>query len=326
MKARIGLLLLALWSAGGLWARDLGELYDRQTLSQAAAVYGPNIQGLFREDFLDRLTFQERVSLPNVHLETPLIGPQRSPWEFFALPARQKIVVPVLSIRFLDDLAITYAHLERHQCDREQLFNYLTRLFYDKRFPAIPPRQALGIPADALDDPYVDDVSQKILKSTIYFLIGHEYAHLLYQHQGYERITAAQAQAQESQSDTFALEIMRRVGVPPLSMAFFFTLASRIDPVPAAFSSTAEFERYLQKKQTHPLTGKRLQNVADYLRRHADSYARLQANPTTWVSALQASATDIENLGRIVHDARFRQFQLKRGLAATESQMRSACR
>lgn len=326
MVFRYGLILcLSLCSLAPVLAKDFGRLYDEQILRRAADVYGPNLQGLFREDFLSRLTLQERRAAPRIHLATPLVGANRSPWDYYALIDRQRIVVPILSVKFLDDLSISYAYMDRFGCDREMLFNYLTKLLYDEDYPPTPPRAALGIPSDALDDAFVDDVSQKLLKSSIFFLIGHEYGHVMHRHRGYGQISSAEAQRQENQSDDFALGVMRRIGVAPMGLAFFFAMASRIEPVPAAFDSQADFDRHIRETLTHPLTGSRLRNVADYMRESAVAFARLQPDPQAYVRAIASTAGDIEKIGDTIHDGQFRQFQLQRGLATSGRQLRAAC-
>ncbi len=321
-------LLLVMMLAGAflpLSARDLGALYDRDTLEAARQRYGPNLLGMFEEDFLTRLTREERQAAGTVRLEIPLTGANRSPLDFYSLIDRRVIVIPVLSVKFLDDLSIAYAYMDRHDCDRNQLLNYLTRLMYDERYPLMPPREALGIPDNALDDPFVDDVSQKLLKSTIYFLLGHEYGHIMYRHAGYETITAEMAQKQESQSDALALSVMRRVGVTPMGLAFFFMVASRLEPTPADFETESDYVRYLRERQTHPLSGTRVKRIAEQMRRYAEDFARLQPNRNQAAMQNRAMAEQLDQIGEILNDGRFRAFATQLGLRTSQAAIRSAC-
>ncbi|WP_455205964.1 hypothetical protein [Kaarinaea lacus] len=306
-------------------AKSMVGLYSDQQLEKAYSVYNRNIPYLYTDDFLGRLTFEERFG-HDIRLATPLRGDGGTPWEFYALIDQKIIVMPILSIKFLDDLSITFAYMEKNNCKKEMFYNYLTKLLYDDKYKPEPPRVALGIPANALDDHFVDDVSQKLLKSTFFFLLGHEYAHIIYNHAGYQHISGKRAQQQETEADNFSLNVMRRIGVTPMGLALFFTAASRLEAVPSAFSSKAKYEKYIQKVSTHPLTGNRMKNIATYLRKHANDFARLQANRSQATNLLQTIAGDVETIGEYISDGQFREFQFQQGIKTSSKAIRNACK
>ncbi|MCF6255973.1 MAG: hypothetical protein L3J98_06845 [Gammaproteobacteria bacterium] len=280
---------------------------------------------MFQEDFLGRLTQQERHAAPEIRFETPLIGAGRSLFEYYTFIDRQRIVIPILSVKFLDDLSITYAYMERFNCNREMFFHYLIKLLRDKSYPLTPPRAALGIPSNALEDAFVDDVSQKMLKSTIFFLLGHEYGHVMYRHRGYEQISKAEAQRQESQSDDFALDVMRRIGVDPMGLALFFATASAQEAVPERFGSQTAFDQNIRRTSTHPLSGNRLRNISRYMRKHAAAFARLQPDQPAYITAIQLLAGEIDKTGSSLSDGEFRKFMYDRALQTSTRQLQMAC-
>jgi hypothetical protein len=236
-----------------------------------------------------------------------------------------------MSVKFFDDICIALAWMEKHGCNKLLVSDYVGMLRYknNSAFPANrypTPLSALGIPRNALDDPFVNDVSGKALKSGIYFLMAHELAHVIYGHQGYDGITANQAQRQEIEADNFALNLMRRISVPPVGIAFFFMIASRFESAPGDFGSISAYESYLRERATHPLTSARLISVADYIRDNAHDFTRGQQQPSRWYSRIIALSNDIRNIGLTLNDRNIRELQRMRSIEITPNDLRNACR
>ena len=160
-------------------------------------------------------------------------------------------------------------------------------------------------------------MSGKALKSAIYFLLAHELAHVIFQHRPYSVLTAAEAQSQEIECDTFALDLMRRISVAPLGMALFFVMVSRFELAPADFESPAQFEARLRSKATHPLTSERLGRIAAYLPTHVDAFTRGQNQPALWRPRLLQVAQEIETIGSTLEDRDIRDLQRRRSLTVT---------
>jgi hypothetical protein len=89
-----------------------------------------------------------------------------------------KIVIPIETLQFFDDLAILKAWLDKHQCDTELLFQkYLHHLTKETR--PKNPLAAFGLfREELLRDQFVADVSLKFYKSSVWFLIAHEIGHV----------------------------------------------------------------------------------------------------------------------------------------------------
>lgn len=309
-----------------LHAQDVGRLYSQSELAAAGSRYAPNLQGLWQEDFLSRLTPAERQRAGAVTLHLPLVGAQRVPLDFYAIAAQRQVFLPIASVKFLDDISIATAYHERRGCGMAAVSDYMGVL--RERPAALPgsPRAALGVPANALDDAIVDDVSQKLLKSTMYFIVAHEYAHVMYAHRGYSSITAREAQHQEMEADAFALEVMRRIAVPPLSMVHFFTLVSRMESSPADFDSAQQYEAYLQQRASHPVSAQRIFAVADALQENVKSYARTQSDARAWEQRLLAAAGDLRAIGKTLDDRSMRRLLTNRARTLDPASLRAACR
>jgi hypothetical protein len=317
---------LAAALAGPLAAQDVERLYTQAELKNAGGRYSPSLKGLWDEDFLSRVTPAERQRAGSVALVLPLVGAQRTPIDFYALPRERRVYLPISSIKFLDDITIAIAYHESRQCGIGLVSDYVGVLRERPGELSGSPREALGVPADALKDPMVDDVSQKLLKSMVFFVVAHEYAHVMYGHPGYKSISAQEAQRQETEADAFALEVMRRIAVPPLSMAHFFALVSRLENSPADFETPAQYEAYIQQRASHPVSSQRLLAVADALQANAASYARLQPNPQAWTQRVLVTAGEIRAIGKTLDDRAMRRFMTHRSRTVAPASLRTGCK
>ena len=242
-------------------ARDYGQMYTPSELQRANAVYSPNIKGLLFEDIAAHLLDRERISLRRVTLWQPW---ERSltPLEFAANPITGVMLVPTFSVKFFDDLAVATAWFERWGCKTETIVDYMAALnFSTLDLPA--PLAALAVPDKAYElDDFVDDVSQKTLKSALAFIMLHELGHIHHRHEAYEELTAREARAQEIEAAGFAMRVLRRMRVPPLGMALWFMVAGVGDPLPGS------------RRATHPLSADRLHAMARILRDNPSDFCQ----------------------------------------------------
>lgn len=320
----LGVMVFAvLFSSDTMQAADYSRLYSRDTLQQAYQAYAENLRGVWNEDLLGRLTVTERQAASNIRLSLPLVGRHAHPFDYYAQAASGEVTIPILSVKFFDDIAIATAWLERKGCETLVVSDYVGMIRYQDptnfprgQFP--PPLQALGVPDDALEDSFVNDVSGKALKSAIYFLMAHELAHVLYGHQG-------STPQRESEADAFALNLMRRISVTPMGMSIFFLVASRFELAPGDFQSLSLYERYLREEATHPLTSSRLLSIAQGIRSNVDSFTRGQPSPRLWRPRIFSVADDIEGIGRILDDPAIRELQRARSRTVTVSELTAAC-
>lgn len=329
LRALWALMLLPLLLLAGSdgEAQDVARLYSKAELLEIGARYEPNIRLLWNQNLLANLTSSERAKVSQVALKLPLFGVTRNPVEYYSNPDARQVVLPIASVKFLDDMSMAFAFFDKNGCDMGAVSDYAAALRFRGEGLTSSPLTALGVPASAFDDAYVDDVAQKALKSTLLFVTAHEYAHVMYRHEGYSMLTAEEAQKQETEADLFGLEIMRRVGVPPIAMAQFFLIASRLEASPGDFTSLADYEAYLHEEATHPVSARRLLNVAEAIDRNADAFARLQRDPGVVSGQLRnVVAPQLRAIAGTLDDRRMRLFLAQQAKKIDIAALRTACR
>jgi len=303
MLTRWLIMLFLLFWALPLAAHGSVFLYDEDTLKSWKNRYQENAQWNFDNAILKKLAPKEQLELRGVRLEFPLA--EENPLEFYSIPVKRTIYLPVQSIKFLDDLCIANAWLLRNNFSVESIYYYIGIRSYRRpesfpggRYPR--PLVALQIPDNALKDPWVDDVSQKLLKSALVFIMGHELGHLYYHHAP----DSPDPQKQEREADTFALEVFRRLGTVPAGMSIYFTVATYLTKHPGDFSNDAQWQAFI-RRQSHPFTPARLHSVAAGLRQRPEDFAKSEPRFEQAVRAVAAIANDIDGIARIQEDADF---------------------
>ena len=308
MKMRLVISLVCLLTAG-VNAQNVSDMYSDDTLRYWQPRYAENFRWNFENAVLPKLDAAERRSLAGVQFRFPLkAGREAGLLAFYSQPHADPPIVsmPVLSIKFFDDLCVATAWLEENGYQFGTVTDYVAMLKYlePDSFPGgkyLPPLEALQIPADAFDNARVDSLSQKLMKSGLLWVFIHELAHVRYEHQSYDNTSAAQAQQQEIEADRFATEIMRRISVAPIGIAHFFTVATALWPNRADFTSDAAWQIYLEKT-THPLTTERMRTLAADLRAKQRSFVRADPNPQAALAALGVAISSIEGLAPILAD------------------------
>ncbi len=294
-------------------ARDYRTLYADSDLKRYNLVYSPNIRAVLFEDMAAYLLADELATLQRVQLLQPW-DRRVDPFEFSANAGNGLLLIPTMSVRFMDEMAIATAWLERFQCNKEAVFDYVAAMDYsDIDLPAMLP--ALNIPGNAYElDSYVDDVSQKALKSALAFILLHELGHVHHRHQPYDRIDAATAQQQEAQADQFAMRVLRRMQLPPLGMVIWFTAVSIRDPhVPGS------------PGQTHPLSGERLSAIANAMRSRPEDFIEPANRGKVTVQSIRGAAEQIDAIGVYLSDPYLRGFLRERGRLVTPELLAGAC-
>jgi hypothetical protein len=305
-------------------------LYDRSTLEAAFKLYSKSLQDTWTEDFLAKLVLQERQTLENVQLSLPLVGEHKHPFDYYALVSRQLVVIPIQSVKFLDDLATAHAWLLNRKCSDQAVLDYVGFLrFGDLKSMAggrLPtPSAALGVPNDALKNAWVYDISGKILKSIVYFVMAHETGHVMHAHAPYNQLTGIQAQNQEKQADKFALDVMQRIGLTPQALAFFFLATSWFEPMPSDFASQKEYDTARKQLATHPLSSDRLKAIADRMETNAAEFAKSEPNRQSAEQIVRVAGATIRKISGMLDDPKIREYQKFRGQRVEPQVLRNAC-
>lgn len=297
-------------------ASDWTTLYDAQDLARTRARTLPGVQSNFDEVIWPALTAQERAGLDGVRLAFPDVGPN-GPLDFYSSGPPATVYLPLTSLRFYADLCLAAAWLNREGQTPQAVYDYVAMLRYRRaadfpggRYPQVLP--ALGIPASARDDSGLDQVFYHCYSSTVVFIIGHELAHLLYQDPGYAPGVARNvAQRNEARADTFGLELMRRLGAPPIGTPIFFMALAHLESGRFDFASEADFQEHLAQA-THPLTSDRLRDIAAALTTLAPQFARGDENPAMAQARIAEVATQISDVAALLNDA-----DIQRGIRLT---------
>lgn len=262
-------------------AAAAAQLYTDAELESARRQIGPVTEMLTR-DIPATLPRAQRAAAAAIRPEFP-DRVDSHPLNMFAIPASATVVIPLETLRFLDDYAILLAWDNLRGCESGYIDTYLYALLREgRRLP--PPLRAFGLDRDAaLADPGIDDLSMKILKSQVFFLLAHEIGHILLDHD--PTATGAASRAQELEADAFALEAFAAIGTAPSGMATWFYATRYLDPTGAEVEYT-----------THPVFSARLAAFADRLA--ADPAAFSHSEPD-FEAAQQRVAAVVDELRRL---------------------------
>lgn len=304
---------------------DILRIYSMAELQDYGARIQANLRGMWEEDFLSRLTDDERARAGTVTLNAPLVGDMRDPIEFYSDPVQRQVYLPIASVKFFDDLALAFSYYDSKGCDLGVVSDYAAVLRFRPEDITGSPLDALGVPRTATADPRVDGPAQKILKSTVFFVAAHEYAHVMYRHMSYSSTTAQQAQRQEADCDAFSLDVLRRIGVPPVGLAYFFLIASRLEATPGDFASLEDYEDFLRQRASHPVSSLRLLDMAKRVEENLRAFSRLQADPVSWEGRLREIALQLREIAQTLDDRSMRVFLADRARTANVEAFRHSC-
>ena len=309
MKHKVLCLLLCMVPVTVLASSDLSSLYDDQTLSYWKGQY-KNLRWNFEKQVLGALTPAERRRLGRVQLDLPLRAPGElagDPLVFYV--ARGRIVMPIQSVKFFDDLALAWAWFRVRGESTERVFDYIAMLKYRKpselglrQFP--PPLEALNVPADVWKkDTRIDELSRQMVKSGIFWIMAHEVAHLYYRHPEYgQGVSHKQALLNEASADRFANEIMRRINVAPSGMANYFLFMAYWSPNRADFSSEQEWSDYQRLQATHLFTAERMKQMARDLKASPAGYSATEMDIPATIKRLQQTVGLLGRVANILED------------------------
>jgi hypothetical protein len=239
---------IAAGPAGGGGIDDLSGLYNRETLQYWGKRYRVSTGKILDQVIAPVLLSDERRALGQVQVFYPLPGEDpytNAPFGYYSVSdtGGGKIVLPVLSLKFLDDLCIAYAWLQVHNYSLETISDYVAMLKYRglRNLPPVLP--TLGIPADALSDKEVYELSLGHFVTARTFILAHELGHLRFRHEG-------SSISNEMKADAFAVDVMQRTSLPPLGIMVFFMADAQMEDYPP------------RPNATHPLSADRLRALA----------------------------------------------------------------
>jgi hypothetical protein len=316
---------MALLSRDPAMAGDFTGLYDDATLQYWQTRYSKGLTGNLREVIMPRLTASERQALAGVRLNVPLRVPDQEPFAFYSSGQPDVVTMSAQSLKFFDDYCVAVAWLQANGYSIETPAEYVSMLKYRDpaalggRYPLM--LDALAIPGNALDDPHVNDIANRIFNEAIFFVLAHELGHILYRHPGYgPDVPRAEARANEAEADAFALDMMRRVEAEPLGMTFFYLMSAHGLPGRGDFGSDSDYEQFLEQA-THPLTSDRMSALADSIERGADVYARNESDPAASRERLAYIVSQLREVSAILGDVGVQALIAQRGRTTTPNML-----
>ncbi len=261
------------------------------------------VRKIYRLGVLPKLTRRERQAFANVEFMFPKPKPDDQPLNFYAAwrGGRPTVVMPLLSLKQLEDLTTAYAWLQVKRFSHSTIDLYFAMLrhklvidFPGSHYPDI--LSALGIPKDAHTLPRVDRLSLSLRNEVYAFILLHELGHLLYRHKPYADITKKQARDDELEADRFALDVLVRTNTPPLGAVLFFQAQAYGMPHRGQYETEAEWKTYLNRVATHPLSTERIELLAETF---IGPFARRRPNEgRTW----RGIGFSVREMSRIIED------------------------
>ena len=303
---RIVVITLLLSSCG--WAADWSSLYGADKLE----VQRPRLQKVLdlviAQEIQPFLTEEQAHAFANIRVDLPAIAPpDPNPLDFYS-PQVGHIAVPLLTIAFVEDMGQAYAWLWANHCSSQTVDEYLGMLrertpgdFPNGHYPS--PLVALHIPANAMNDPAVAKMAQRVRGTTLSFLILHQFGHLSYVPSAEEAAMRRDpSEAGEERADAFALEVMKKNSETPAGLLM---LIHGMMYLPAS------------APKDHPLTQARLKAIADYLDVRVREFSQGRPDATLARLAIESLAGHLRQAEKFLSDTTGQQLWAEQGRKTT---------
>jgi sulfur carrier protein ThiS len=261
---------------------DYAEIYDNAVLSQNSSHFEQLLHRMYNV-FLDKMTPEERSKFVGVRILCPNFGVFKTPFDLYSHfdGGKGTVIMSALSLKFFEDLSTAYAWLYTNHYSLETVDEYVTMLrvrrpkdFKGGRYPM--PLAALYIPANALADSRVDDLSLRFRNEGFAFILAHELGHVYWRHGSKaDKISDQESRSHEEQADDFAIELLRRTSTIPMGAILFFEATTYFFfPPRDSNSSQDDWNAHPDLHATHPLNAARLERIAVKLNEAAPDFSR----------------------------------------------------
>jgi hypothetical protein len=303
---RIVLLTLLLSACG--WAADWSSIYGADNLEAQRKRLQQDLDLVIAQEIRPFLTLEQAHAFSNIQIDLPAVAqPDPNPLDFYS-PQAGHIAVPLLTIAFVEDMGQAYAWLWANHCSSQTVDEYLGMLrervpgdFAKGHYPS--PLVALHIPPNALDDPAVAKMAQRVRGTTLSFLLLHQFGHLSYVPSSEENaLKHDPVEAGEERADAFALEVMKKNSETPAGLLMLIHGMMYL-PVSAP--------------KDHPLTQARLEAIADYLDVHVREFSQGRPDATLARLAIESLAGHIRQAEKFLSDTTGQQLWAEQGRKTT---------
>jgi hypothetical protein len=290
----LSFLMVRAFAAGGA-----NDMYPESELVSDKTRYERRIDEMFQNGLWEFMNSAEKQALYGVRIEHPLRG--ENPLDAYSNSKDRVVVLPVLSLKFIEDLSAAYAWRHVNRYSLEPIDEYLAMLKYRRpdKFPnaRVPdPLTALGVPPRIWEqDKRVNELSLKFRNTAWAFILAHELGHLRFRHPGNRSVDPSVSQRNETEADKFAVDLLSRSDTIPMGMILWFQASIDYFPNRSDFRTETEYREWMQREATHPMNPARLQQLAVALNRAAD--ANLSRD---FVEAMRFIATKLVAIGDIL--------------------------
>lgn len=296
-----------IFSMNGLGS-DWSSLYDTAQLEKQRPRLQQDLNTVIAQEIQPFLTLEQSHAFFKIGLDLPVnTAPDPNPLDFFS--AREgRIVVPLLTVAFVEDMAEAYAWLWANHFSSRTVDEYLGMLrehapgdFANHRYPN--PLVALHIPAEAMNDPAVASMAQRVRGTTLAFVLLHQFGHLSYVSSAEEAASKHdQAGWAEKRADLVALEVMKKNSETPAGLLM---LIHGMMYLPSS------------APKNHPLTDDRLKAMADYLDGRVREFSAGRPDQQLARIAIQSLAGHIRQAARFLEDGPGQQLWAEQGRKTT---------
>lgn len=279
-------------------AKEVAGMYTQATLDHWKGILEPWVRALIQQEIDPALEARERSAFQQTVVEVSSLSISQDPFEYYCDVTGRKLVVPVLSVKFLYDLVAAHLWLETKGFE-DQSLTYLVALKYQDRasFPGgryLSPFEALAIPHNGEMELLGDDISpvfQQMFNSALLFLLAHEMGHAVLP-------PAKQAVLQqEIAADTFAYRIVAARQVAPVAAAWFFIFATVWTQNGSDFPTPQLYRQWLDQAN-HPLSGARVEAIGQRLAQQPRSFLPGVPAADQRIAMLELMGKKLINLGR----------------------------
>ena len=292
-------MVMAALVTGMASAGPLDTIYDPADIGDLAERYERGWKDNFDNVFRPVLTTEEAARLGHVDFRMVQRVDQSEPFGFMA--GGNVVIASAASLLFLEDIAMAYTWLDVKGYSVQPVADYLLMLRYWDEAAGRPPKpwDALCIPADAFDDADAADRARRAFDTAAVFVLLHEYGHVYHRHPGNQAVPAAVSRLNEAAADSFAFDLIVRVGDMPIGVPILFFTMAHLHENRADYGSEVEYQATLAAR-THPISPERVQSLARHMSSWASTY-EANSRPEARLSAV-ALGLELSQFGHLLGD------------------------
>ncbi len=288
------LVLLALLLASSVFCGDWSSIYDAKSLESQRERLTKDVDLVIAQEIQPFLTSAQAHAFSDIQIDLPLTAePSPNPLDFYSAHAGN-ITLPLLTVAFVEDMSEAYSWLWANRYSSQTVDEYLGMLrnrgpgdFPGNRYPT--PLEALHIPANALENPAVAHMTDRVRATTLSFMLLHQFGHLSHRTAAEEAaLKHDHAEGGEEFADSFALEVMKKNSETPAGLLMLIHGMLYLPPAP---------------QKQHPVTRHRLNAMADYLDMRVREFAEGRPDRKLATFAIQSLASHIRKAALFLSDS-----------------------